>query len=283
MAVVTAPEDVEALLRFTPGDVEPVLAGWETDATPGVDDRDEAEEATAALGEELAELQTRLYAQARAGDRRRVLLVLQGTDTSGKDGTVRHVLGPVNPGGLTIRSFGKPTQEELAHDFLWRIRKALPEPGQIGVFNRSHYEDVLIVRVRGLVPEQEWEQRYDEINAFERELVADDVTVVKVFLDLGFAEQQERLLARLDTPSKHWKMNPADLDERELWPEYRRAYAAALHRCSDVPWYVVPADRKWYRNFAVTSLLVAALRRLDPQYPEVDLDLDALRARLRGD
>ena len=280
---MTDASSVPDLLRFTPGEAEPVLATWATDATVGVKNRADAEAETAGLAVELAELQARLYAQAQHGDRRRVLLLLQGTDASGKDGVVKHVIGAVNPQGVAITSFKKPTPQELEHDFLWRIGQAVPEPGQIGIFNRSQYEDVLIVRVHDLVPAQEWEGRYASINAFEKALVEDGVTLVKVFLHLGFAEQKERLLARLDDPSKHWKLNPGDLDERAKWPEYQRAYAAMLQRCSAVPWYVVPADRKWYRNWAVSSLLVAALRELDPQYPRVDLDLAELRARLEND
>ena len=274
---------VPDLLRFVPDAADPDLTDLPTNATAGVKDRADAEAETAALAVELSELQTRLYAQAQHGDRRRVLLLLQGTDASGKDGVVKHVIGEVNPQGVTITSFKKPTPAELEHDFLWRIARAVPEPGQIGIFNRSQYEDVLIVRVHDLVPEPEWEGRYAAINAWERSLVEDGVTLVKVFLHLGFAEQKKRLLDRLDDPSKHWKLNPGDLDERAKWPEYQQAYAAMLQRCSEVPWYVVPADRKWYRNWAVTSLLVAALREVDPQYPSVDLDLAALRARLEGE
>ena len=186
----------------------------------------------------------------------------------------------MNPQGVEVTGFKKPTPEELAHDFLWRIGNAVPGPGQIGIFNRSQYEDVLVVRVHELVPREEWESRYERINAFERALTDDGVTLLKVYLHLGYEEQRERLLARIDDPRKHWKVNPGDVDERALWPQYRAAYAAVLQRCSDVPWYVVPADRKWYRNWAVSSLLLATLREMDPRYPATDVDLDALRARL---
>ncbi len=176
-----------------------------------------------------------------------------------------------------------PTEEELEHDFLWRAERALPPPGFLGVFNRSHYEDVLIVRVHDLVPAEQWEQRYDQINAWEAELAGQGVTFVKVFLHISYEEQRERLLARIDDPEKHWKVNPADLSERRLWPAYQEAYDAALERCSTAaaPWYVLPADRKWYRNWAVSRLLVETLEDLDPRWPvPEDLDLPALRSAL---
>jgi PPK2 family polyphosphate:nucleotide phosphotransferase len=225
---------------------------------------------------ELLELGERLMAEAD----RRVLFVLQGMDGSGKGGTFKHVFGQFNPYVLRIAAFKKPTKEELAHHFLWRIRKQVPPAGRIGVFDRSHYEDVLIVRVHDLAP---WEQRYDEINAFESELAADGVTIVKCHLQISYEEQCERMAARLADPTKRWKFNPGDLDERERWDEYMAAYAAALERCNaDVaPWYAVPADRKWYRNWALQTLLLETLKEMDPQYPpRPDLDDAALRARL---
>ena len=166
---------------------------------------------------------------------RRVLVVLQGMDASGKDGAVKHVAGAVNPSGLTLHSFKKPTEQELRHNFLWRIRRAVPEPGYIGVFNRSHYEDVLIVRVHNLIPKRQWEARYDEINSFERKLVEDGVTVIKVMLHISYEEQRERLIARLDNPAKHWKFNAGDIAERARWVDYQAAYADAIKRCSEVP------------------------------------------------
>jgi PPK2 family polyphosphate:nucleotide phosphotransferase len=235
------------------------------------------------LGIDLATMQEQLFATAKSGDgRARVLLVLQAMDCGGKDGTIRRVAGTMNPQGLSIVGFNKPTEEELAHDFLWRIRRALPAPGQIGVFNRSHYEDVLIVRVHNLVPRRTWQARYAKINKFEAELAADGVTIVKVMLHISQEEQRRRLLERLDDPTKYWKYNPADVDERGKWDEYRAAYEDALSRCSTeaAPWYVVPADRKWYRDWAVANVLLAHLDELKLAYPEVKLDLPGLRQRL---
>jgi PPK2 family polyphosphate:nucleotide phosphotransferase len=203
-------------------------------------------------------------------------------DTSGKDGTVRRVVGTVNPAGVQITSFKKPTRAELRHDFLWRINRAVPTAGHVGIFNRSQYEDVLVVRVHELVPKTEWSTRYKRINEWERQLVDDGVHLVKVFLHISKQEQMARLLARLDDPDKHWKFNPADVDERRLWDDYTRAYADAIAKCSTeyAPWYVVPADRKWYRDFAVTSLLVEALTAMAPQYPPAAYDVDEQRARV---
>jgi PPK2 family polyphosphate:nucleotide phosphotransferase len=234
------------------------------------------------LGRLLGERQERLYARAKAGvDRRRVLLVLQALDCGGKDGTIRSVVGALDPLGVQQRAFGPPTAQERSHHFLWRITQALPPVGYIGVFNRSHYEDVLVARVRELVPAAVWRRRYDEINAFEQALVADGVTLVKVMLHISYAEQGERLLSRLADPSKRWKFNPADLEDRVRWDEYQRAYGDVLDRCSAAArWYVVPADRKWYRNWAVANLLLAHLDDLDLTYPEVDLPVDELRARI---
>ncbi|MET9696574.1 PPK2 family polyphosphate kinase [Streptomyces sp. NPDC006529] len=237
---------------------------------------------TAAMGERLASLQERLYAAATAGDRRRVLLVLQGMDTSGKGGTVKHVAGLFNPAGCRTRAFKAPTARELDHPFLWRIKKALPRPGEIGVFDRSHYEDVLIARVHELAPRNRLRRRYAQINRFEQALADDGVSIVKVFLHLSYEEQRERLLARLDDPAKHWKFSPGDIEERALWPAYQEAYELALERCSSAaaPWYVVPADRKWYRNWAVAALLLEHLEALAPRYPEADFDVEECRSRL---
>ncbi|HWM58033.1 MAG TPA: PPK2 family polyphosphate kinase [Pseudonocardia sp.] len=235
-----------------------------------------------ALAERLDGLQEALFAEATGGGSRSVLLVLQGMDTSGKGGVIRHVAGLVNPQGLQIAAFKRPTRAELRHDFLWRIRKQLPAAGRIGVFDRSHYEDVLIVRVNGLVPEPVWRRRYQAIREFEAELAAAGATVVKCMLHISPAEQAERLLARLDDPTKRWKYNPGDLDARAQWPAYQLAYTDALTECdSDLaPWYVIPSDRKWYRNWAIASLLAETLAELDPQYPMPDLDVDAERARI---
>ncbi|GAA1030324.1 polyphosphate kinase 2 family protein [Virgisporangium ochraceum] len=235
----------------------------------------------ATLGTELAGLQERMYASTRENGNQRLLIVLQAMDAGGKDGLVRHVGGAFNPLGLEVTSFKAPTKEELRHHFLWRIRNRLPESGHVGIFNRSHYEDVLIVRVHDLVPETEWRGRYDEINAFERDLVNDGVILVKIMLHISPTEQLARLRERLEDPTKFWKYNPADVDERARWDDYRVAYTEALTRCSEAaPWYVVPADRKWYRNWAVASLLVEILSAENPQYPPATFDLAAEKKRL---
>jgi PPK2 family polyphosphate:nucleotide phosphotransferase len=262
--------DVRSLLRFG-GD----LAAVDTRGTPGVKNRKKAEAAFAAESAELASLQERLSAEGS----RSVVLLLQGMDTCGKDGTVKHVVGQVNPAGLRITSFKKPTAAELKHHFLWRIRRALPEPGYVGIFNRSQYEDVLIVRVHGLAP---WEGRYAEISRFEARA---GVTWIKCMLHISRDEQRERLLARVQDPTKRWKFNEGDLAERALWDDYAVAYQDALARCHSeaAPWYIVPADRKWYRNWAIQQLLLETLRELDPQYPaRKDLDVPALEKRLRA-
>ncbi|WP_405497771.1 polyphosphate kinase 2 family protein [Streptomyces sp. NBC_00096] len=252
-------------------------------ATPaGPTDKAAGVAATAQMAEQLASLQERLYAASTAGDRRRVLLVLQGMDTSGKGGTVKHVIGLFNPSGCRIKAFKAPTPEEQNHPFLWRIMKALPQPGEIGIFDRSHYEDVLIARVRDLVPRSQLGRRYAQINRFEKSLADDGVTVVKVFLHISYEEQRKRLLERLDNPDKHWKFNPGDIEERAAWPAYQQAYELALERCSTdaAPWYVVPSDRKWYRNWAISKLLLEHLEGIAPQYPAAGFDLAECRARL---
>jgi PPK2 family polyphosphate:nucleotide phosphotransferase len=236
------------------------------------------------LGRRLDGLQEALFAEAAGGGRRAVLLVLQGMDTSGKGGVISHVAGLVNPQGLHIASFKKPTPEELAHDFLWRIRRQVPGPGLIGVFDRSHYEDVLVVRVNGLVAEPEWRGRYAAIRDFEAELTANGVTVVKCMLHISPQRQLERLLARLDNPAKRWKYNPGDLEVRARWADYRAAYTDALQETDTdgAPWYVVPADRKWYRNWAVAALLAEIMEQLAPQFPPPDYDVVAERARVEA-
>ncbi|WP_079430294.1 PPK2 family polyphosphate kinase [Streptomyces katrae] len=259
------------------------LGAYDSSAIPaGPTDKDAGRAATDALAGPLAGLQERLYAAGTAGDRRRLLLVLQGMDTSGKGGTVKHVTGPLNPAGCRVTAFKAPTAEEREHPFLWRVEKALPRQGEIGVFDRSHYEDVLIARVRALVAPEVVERRYEEINAFERSLAEDGVTVVKVFLHIGFGEQLQRLLRRLDRPDKRWKFDPGDIEERRMWPAYQEAYERVLERCSpaQAPWYVVPADRKWYRNWAVARLLLEHLEEMDPRYPAATFDVEACRARL---
>src|SRR4051794_6513133 len=269
------------LLAVKPGPVD--LGAIDTRATPGAKSREKVDASRVETGRELGDLQERLMAQSTVGDRRRLLLVLQGMDTSGKDGAIKKGLRGTNPKWLHIASFGKPTEEELRHHFLWRIRKQVPTPGMIGVFDRSHYEDVLAVRVRGLAPEEVWRPRFDEINAFERNLVDDGVTIVKVFLHISRDYQKERQLRRLERVDKRWKFNSADLEDRERWDDFQTAYAEVLERCStpQAPWFVVPADRKWYRTWAVSKLVLETLRVIDPQYPpREDLDVEALKARL---
>lgn len=252
-------------------------------ATPGFEGRKkDGHRVLAESVKKLAELQERLYAESRSGGNRRVLLVLQAMDTAGKGGVIRHVIGGVDPQGTNVYGFKKPTPEELSHDFLWRIRQQLPGPGIVGVFDRSHYEDVLIGRVRTLAPAAEIEERYAQIIDFENELVADDTTIIKVMLHISPGEQRERLAKRLDRPEKHWKYNPGDIDERELWPEYQKAYHIALERTSTdaAPWFVVPADHKWYARIAVQRLLFDALLRLDPQWPLATFDVETEKRRL---
>ena len=276
---------IRAALGLAPGPVD--LGAIDTRATPlDPGGKEAAAAAREEIGRELADLQERLVAEAEVhGARRRVLLVLQGMDASGKDGVIKRGLGGMNPKWLDITGFGPPTDEELRHDFLWRIRRALPEPGRVGVFDRSHYEDVVAVRVRELVPEAEWRARYEVINAFERELADDGCVIVKVFLHISPEYQLERQLRRLDRVDKRWKFAESDLEDRERWPAFQSAYSEAIERCNTAagPWFVVPADRKWYRMWAVSQLLLETLRELDPQWPErPDLDLPALRDRLRA-
>lgn len=268
-------------VRFRAGDK---IADLDTSSTPGFDgSKADAAPVQADRSDRLAELQEMLYASSKgADDSRSVLLVLQGMDAAGKGGIVKHVVGAVNPMGVRYTAFGKPTQEELAHDFLWRIRRALPPAGHIGVFDRSHYEDVLIVRVHDLVPPEVWGARYDEINAFERELVDAGTTLVKVAMFISLEEQKKQLLERLDDPTKYWKYNPGDIDERLEWPQYQEAYQAVLDRTSTdyAPWHVVPSDRRWFSRLAVTELLIQALQGLDLSYPPADFDVKAERKRL---
>jgi PPK2 family polyphosphate:nucleotide phosphotransferase len=226
------------------------------------------------LNRELEELQELLYAEQK----HKVLIVLQAMDTGGKDGTIRHVFEGVNPQGVRVASFKQPTPEELAHDYLWRVHKHTPGKGEIVIFNRSHYEDVLVVRVHSLVPEEVWSKRYEHIAAFERLLADEGTTILKFFLNIDLDEQKERLQARLDQPHKHWKFDPGDLKERKLWPQYIEAYEDAIGRTSTkwAPWYIVPANRKWYRNLVIGSAIVEALRSLDMRYPEPDFDPDGI-------
>ena len=259
------------------------LATVDRNGKPGFPgDKAEGRAAMAARGEALSDLQEKLYAHGRTGGDRSVLLVLQGMDTAGKGGVVRHVLGMVDPQGVALRAFGVPTPQEREQHYLQRIREALPAPGRIGVFDRSHYEDVLVVRVEGLVPREEWERRYDEIVAFEEEVAARGTAIVKVMLTVSYDEQAARLRERLERPDKHWKYNPGDIDARLQWDAYQEAYQAVLDRTSThaAPWFVVPADRKWFARLAVAELLVEALEGLELEWPRVDLDVATELARL---
>jgi len=220
----------------------------------------------------LAELQRLLWAE----DKHKVLVVFQAMDTGGKDGTIRNVFSGVNPQGIDVQNFKAPTDEELSHDYLWRIHDHAPTAGSLAVFNRSHYEDVLVVRVLGLVPENRWSRRYDHINAFEQMMADEGTTIIKFYLHISPEEQAERLKARLDDPTKNWKFNKSDLDHRQLWSDYMEAYEAALSRTSTehAPWYIVPANRKWYRNVVVAQTIADTLEGLAMSYPDAEDGLD---------
>jgi PPK2 family polyphosphate:nucleotide phosphotransferase len=273
--------DVQELLHVGDGFV---LADVDPRATPGyVKDKVHAADDLAAGSVQLDEYQERLFARSRVdATNASVLLVLQAMDSAGKGGIIRHVVGSVDPQGVALAAFKKPTPEELEHDFLWRVEKRLPEPGIIGVFDRSHYEDVLIGRVRELAPADEIERRYGAINEFEKKVTGAGTRVVKVMLHISPDEQKERLMERLERPDKHWKYNPGDVDERELWPTYMAAYQTVFERTSTehAPWYVVPADRKWYARLAVQHLLLEALEDIDPQWPPATFDVGAEKKRL---
>ncbi|MBO1755551.1 PPK2 family polyphosphate kinase [Allobranchiibius sp. CTAmp26] len=271
---------VEKALRAQPGFV---LADRDPASTPGFTKGKKtalAEQAATAV--ELDDLQERMYAESTQGGRRNVLLVVQGMDTSGKGGIMRHVVGSLDPQGVTHHAFKKPTPEELRHPFLWRVRNALPPAGSVGVFDRSHYEDVLIARVHNLVPPATIGRRYGQINGFEQTLADNGTTVIKVMLHVSRDEQGERLARRLDRVDKQWKFNPNDVDERGFWPAYQEAYQIAVDKTSTdaAPWYVVPADHKWYARFAVHHLLLHHLRAMDPQWPAVSYDVSEQKARL---
>jgi PPK2 family polyphosphate:nucleotide phosphotransferase len=277
------PQLITDLLRLPVGPVD--LAGLDTAATPGFGgDKEDASEITEDLAPELGDLQERLFAAGRVKEttNQKILIVLQGMDTSGKGGTIRHAIGMVDPQGVKIKAFKAPTEEERAHPYLWRIERELPAAGLIGIFDRSHYEDVLVVRVHNLADESVWSMRYDEINAWEKDLVEHDTVLIKCFLNISSVVQKERLMARLDDPTKHWKYNPGDVDERAKWPAYMEAYRAVLERCNTehAPWYVIPADRKWYRNWAVAQLLTEHLRALDLDWPAADYDVEQEKARV---
>ncbi|WP_258062139.1 PPK2 family polyphosphate kinase [Arthrobacter sp. B0490] len=259
------------------------LASVDPHSTPGfTGGKEEGKVALAEGADALSSLQEKLFAESRAGSEIAVLLVLQGMDTSGKGGIVRHVMGLVDPQGVQHHAFKAPTDEEQQHDFLWRIRPQLPGAGLIGVFDRSHYEDVLVHRVRGLSPAARVEQRYAAIQEFEAGIVAAGTRVLKVMLHIGKDEQKVRLTERLERKDKHWKYNPGDVDERAYWDQYQQAYQVAIERTStpDAPWYVVPADRKWYARLAVQHLLTSTLEDMQLSWPRATFDVEAEKRRL---
>ncbi|MFD6399900.1 polyphosphate kinase 2 family protein [Nocardia sp. NPDC060249] len=259
------------------------VADLDTSSTPGFSGGKRlGKELLAERATVLSVLQEKLFAHGRTGGQRSVLLILQGMDTAGKGGIVRHVIGSVDPQGVDHASFGVPTELEKQHDFLWRIRNKLPAHGQIGVFDRSHYEDVLVVRVHNLVPQAEWEQRYDQINAFEKEIADAGTTIVKVAMFVSLDEQKSRLRERLERPDKYWKFNPSDITERAYWPEYQKAYQAVLDRTNTdyAPWHVLPSDHKWYARLAITELLIGALAQMELDWPPADFDIAEQLRRL---
>lgn len=274
---------LSTLLRVPPGPID--ISRYDANGTPGYPgDKDDVEERMVELDEAMSDLQERLYANGRSNPETApaVLLLLQGMDTSGKGGVLRHTVGMMDPQGLSIASFKRPTPEELEHDFLWRIAKKVPRPGYVGTFDRSHYEDVLVARVDELAPPEEIERRYAAINEFEADLITRGVVLVKCFLHVSYEEQGERLWERLERPDKHWKYNPGDVDTRKKWAAYREAYEIALERCNTIaaPWYVIPSDRKWYRNWAVAQLLSERIQSLNLVWPRADFDVELEKERL---
>ena len=262
------------------------LASYDTRAKPGFSgDKKRGKAALYAMGDDLSDLQERLFAEGMTGGHRSVLLVLQGMDTSGKGGIVRHALALVDPQGVHNKAFKAPTRAEKRHDFLWRVERELPKPGIIGVFDRSHYEDVLVAKVDGVAPADEIARRYDEINAFEKRLVDDGTVVVKCRLHISAEEQKKRLLARLAQADKLWKFDPGDVDARRAWPAYQDAYEIAIEKTNTdhAPWLIVPGDRKWYRNLAVAQVLKETLTAMDPSWPGPDYDVKEQRRRLRDE
>lgn len=272
--------DPRDLLRAGPGFD---LAAFDRNGKPGWSgDRTEGEEYMHWRGEQMSELQERLFAEGREGGTRSVLLILQGLDTAGKGGIVRHVLGMVDPQGVSEVSFGVPTEDERAHHYLWRVERKLPAAGRIGVFDRSHYEDVLVVRVDGLVPEEVWRARYEEINDWEARRIEHGTTIIKVALMVSWEEQGARLMDRLERPDKYWKFSPGDLTTRSKWAAYQQAYADVFAHTSteQAPWYVVPADRKWYSRLAIAEILTRTLEEMKLSWPAPDFDVEAMKKAL---
>jgi PPK2 family polyphosphate:nucleotide phosphotransferase len=260
-------------LRVKPGS-RVRLARWDPDDAMGRE-KSEAAEDMATDVERLVLLQERLYAESK----RSLLIVLQGIDAAGKDGTVTHVMSGFNPAGVNVISFKVPTATELAHDYLWRVHQRTPARGEIAIFNRSHYEDVMVVRVHGFAPVDVWRKRYDQINAFEATLAAEGTTVLKFFLLISPDEQLQRFQDRIDDPTKRWKFKSADLEERKLWDKYTAAFEDALSKCSTdaAPWYVIPANRKWFRNYAVARIVADTLEAMNPQYPPGEEGIEKLK------
>ncbi|WP_271394587.1 PPK2 family polyphosphate kinase [Neomicrococcus lactis] len=259
------------------------LSAIDPNSTPGFNGKKpDGQAVLAAEAVELSELQERLFAASRKGAPDRILLVLQAMDTAGKGGIVRHVVGAVDPQGIEHHAFKAPTDEEKKHDFLWRIEKQLPGAGMIGVFDRSHYEDVLVHRVKGLSPQEEITRRYAAIKDFERDLVAQGTLIIKVMLHISREEQGARLMERLERPDKYWKYNPGDLEDRGLWDQFQEAYQIALRQTdlNDSPWFVVPANKKWYARVAVQRLLLNALKDINPTWPPADFDLEEEKKKL---
>jgi PPK2 family polyphosphate:nucleotide phosphotransferase len=275
-----AKQRISNLLRAIPKDGRFRMADVDADSTPGLKNRKRISRDLKRHRAKLFGLQERLFAEHK----RSLLIVLQGMDTSGKDGTINHVIGGMNPQGVLITSFKQPSPEERRHGFLWRIRKRLPEDGDIGIFNRSHYEDVLIARVHELAKPAIIERRYSVINRFEKELVRGGTKIVKICLHISYDEQRRRLIDRLRDPDKNWKFKETDIDERAFWDDYQSAYSIALTQCSTdwAPWYVVPANDKDYRNWAISRLLIDLLEEMNPQYPHPKLDIPRLLKRLRA-
>ena len=253
------------------------LSKMKTDSTAGIRDKDEARELLDKNTAAIDALQYKLYAESKTA----LLIVMQAMDTGGKDGVIRKVFGPANPQGVRVDSFKQPTAEELAHDYLWRIHRRTPAKGMIGVFNRSHYEDVLVHKVHKLIPDKQLDQRYEQLNDFEKHLSQNGTVIVKFFLHISKDEQKERLQARLDDPDKRWKFSTGDLKEREYWERYVDAYQAVLEKCSrgHAPWYVIPADKKWYRDWAVSSIVLQTLTAIDPKAPKPEENLDNVKIR----
>lgn len=259
------------------------LSAIDPDSTPGFSGKKaDGQEYLASEALELSELQERLFAASREGAKDSVLLILQAMDTAGKGGIVRHVVGAVDPQGIEHHAFKAPTEEEKAHDFLWRIEKEVPGPGLIGVFDRSQYEDVLVHRVKNLSAPEEIERRYGTIAEFERNLVANGTRIVKVMLHISKEEQGDRLAERLDRPDKYWKYNPSDLEDRALWDDFQEAYELAIRKTDsdEAPWYVVPANKKWYARVAVQHLLLDALKEINPTWPPADFDIEEEKKKL---